>query len=104
MLSLILTGLSVVAFSVATWYGYRAIEVASDGWKIPLAFLASVAGANLAYRIFTFSYRLLTGTGAAALGEWVVWSALVLQFALALAIMVAIAMSYWTTREIAKRV
>lgn len=102
VLSAILTALATVAFGVATFYGIKA-SLVWPHMRSALWYLTIVAGLNFAYRFFTLHVRLVTGESAAVvLGEWVVWLALSLQFALAIGLMVAIAMSYWREKHLLK--
>ncbi len=87
-----LTGLSVVAFGVATYYGARTFHNLHIRGRWQVGYMAAVAAANFVFRCYTFTYR---AAGWKLNSAVVVPLSLVLQFALGMALLVGLSAGYW---------
>ena len=92
----LLTGLSVAAFGVATYYGARTFHSLDRGrWQV--GYMTAAATANLVFRCYTLTYR---AKGWRLNPDIVVPLALVLQFALAMALLVGLSAGYWQRKAL----
>lgn len=97
-LSLHLTILSAIAFWLGAAYGVRYLLNKQYEWSWAVSYMTFVAILNALFRTFTGSYRAATGKPTGVLGEWVTWTALTLQFALGISLLVGLSLAYYARK------
>lgn len=96
-----LTILTLVGFTVAGAVVYRQIRKWYPIFRGPLLYILGVVAVNWLFRFWSCWYRI-THDMASPLnaGEWVTPSALILQFGLAMALVVGVGIDYAKARAI----